>query len=110
MSIYTQLLDTALGQIPSTEEELTPGEALTELFRCRTVLGAGLARTGSNWAPAAVANELAYDIALIELARSLGVACDVSRFDRPGHERARLERELAARGIRLVQSDETESA
>jgi len=63
MSIYTQLLDTALGQIPSTEEELTPGEALTELFRCRTVLGAGLARTGSNWAPAAVSESHAMSAA-----------------------------------------------
>ena len=109
MSIYTQLLDSALDEV-TTDNELTPSDALAELVRCRNLLGAGFARTGSNWAPAAVADELAYDIALIGLARSLGVECDVNRFDRPGHERARLESELAARGIHLVESGETESA
>lgn len=110
MSIYTQLLDTALDELASNARELKQGEALADLVRCRNLVGAGFARTRSNWAPAAVADELAYDIALIRLARSLGVECDISRFERPGHERSRLEHQLADRGIRLLESDETESA
>ncbi len=49
----------------------------------------------------ALARELAYDGALIRLCESLDVATAPDRFANPVHERERLERELAARGVAL---------
>ena len=60
---------------------------------------------GSDWAPAAIADHLAYDAALIELSRHLGIEVDLTRFGQPQHERARLEQALVARGIRLDEFD-----
>lgn len=106
MSMYTQLLGAALEKIASSTEESTTGEALVELLRCRNRLDAGMAREGPHWATDAIADELAYDIALIELARGFGVECDVSDFDNPRKGRAGLERDLGSRGIRLGVPDE----
>ena len=49
----------------------------------------------------ALARELSYDGALIRLCVALDVRATPVWFDSPGPERARLERELARRGIRL---------
>jgi hypothetical protein len=51
-------------------------------------------------------DQLSYDVALIELVRLLGVECDALEFDRPDKARARLERVLTARGIRLEDLDD----
>jgi hypothetical protein len=53
-----------------------------------------------------VADQLAYDIALIELAQGVGVDCDLFGFDQPPRERNRIEQALAARGLRLNDLDE----
>lgn len=47
------------------------------------------------------ADQLAYDLALMELSRLLGIECEVLRFNQPQRERDRLENELASRGIHL---------
>ena len=49
----------------------------------------------------ALARELSYDGALIRLCAALDVRATPAWFDSPERERARLERELAHRGIRL---------
>jgi hypothetical protein len=48
-----------------------------------------------------LARELSYDGALIQLCLALDVRATPAWFDSPGPERARLERALAHRGIRL---------
>lgn len=102
MSMYTELLGAAFGHTGSGEET-TAGEALAELLRVSGRLGVAseLSRTGTGWAPAAVADQLAYDVALLRLSRALGIACEPAAFDPPEPERARLEEALASRGVPL---------
>jgi len=102
MSIYFQLLDAALGQPTSSTVAPSRPEALAELLRSRRGLYAtGASTSGSHWAPDAVANELSYDVALIQLARLLGIECDLKDFDSPGHGRALIESYLVTLGIQV---------
>jgi hypothetical protein len=48
-----------------------------------------------------LADQVAYDVALIELARSVGLPCDPATFDQPELRRNELDRELAARGVHV---------
>ena len=78
------------------------------MLEIRHRLGANLpGHTGADWAPAAIADQLAYDIALIELCRRLGIEVNLAGFRQPKHERSRLEQALAARGMRLDEFDAT---
>jgi hypothetical protein len=106
MSMYAQLLGAALGRAPSIEEAVTMGEALAELLRCRRRLVTNDPTAGPDWVPAAVADQLAYDVALIRVARRYGVECELRNFAQPGSERRRLELALTSRGLRLDASDE----
>ncbi len=105
-SMYTKLIGAALehpevGEVPSNT-----GDALAELLRCRRRMTATLpGGSQSGWAAAAVADQVAYDVALIRMARQLGIACDLTEFDPPQHERVRLEQQLELRGIRLDELD-----
>ena len=56
---------------------------------------------GSSGVPDALSRELDYDVALITLARLLGVDSDIESFDQPQKERSRLEQALVDHGIRL---------
>ncbi len=104
--MYSQLLASALSQDPPSESESTPGNALLKLIRCRSRLGSGTSsRAGSAWVPAALADQLAYDVALVDLARQVGLECDLSRFSQPSEERSRLEGALRSRGIDLAEFD-----
>jgi hypothetical protein len=110
MSIYVQLLQAALAEAQQPSDETTTSDAVAELLRRRGDLYTrGSSHAGSFWAPDAVANELAYDIALIRLAKMLGVECGVDDFDRPGKGRAHVELALMSRGIRLDEPDTTEA-
>ncbi len=105
MSIYAQLLDDALGQA-QVDKTSTTGDALAQLLEIRRRLGATVAGyAGGDWAPAAIADQLAYDIALIELSRRLGIEVNLRGFGQPQHERTRLEQALVARGMRLDEFD-----
>ena len=86
----------ALGQ--GGEEKRSDDLLLADLVDSRARLHA----TGAT-APVAetLARELSYDGALIRLCVALDVRATPVWFDSPGPERARLERELAHRGIRL---------
>ena len=98
MSIYAHLLEDALGQTGPGKSSTT-GDVLARLLEIRRRLGTSPSSyTGADWAPDAIADELAYDVALIELCRRLGIEVDVTRFGQPKHERTRLEQALEARG------------
>jgi hypothetical protein len=105
--LYTKLLETALDRVHDSDRLPTSGEALAELLRCRGQLGMGaFPRVGSGGMVGTVTDQLAYDIALIELARCLGIDCDLHKFGPPQHERELLEGVLAAQGILLDDLDE----
>jgi hypothetical protein len=94
--MYRDLLTQALGTDGNgcgSEDVL-----LAELVDSRVRLDASRAA-----APVAdaLAREVSYDGALIRLCASLHVRATPEWFDSPRTERARLERELARRGIRL---------
>ena len=110
MSMYADILERAFERRPGTGAPPSVNEATWELLRCRRRLASthpGNRLTG--WAASAVANQVAYDVALIELARCLGIACDPATFDRPALRRNELDRQLAERGVRLDRVATTES-
>ncbi|HEX4126264.1 MAG TPA: hypothetical protein VHX67_01655 [Acidimicrobiales bacterium] len=96
MVMYRDLLTQALanGEKESSPEDLL----LAELVDSRVRLYA----TGPA-APVAeaLARAVSYDGALIRLCASINVRATPAWFDSPERERARLEQELAQRGIRL---------
>jgi hypothetical protein len=94
--MYRDLLLQALGD--DGEKNRTDDLLLADLMDSRARLHA----TGPA-APVAeaLARELSYDGALIRLCVCLDVRATPVWFDSPERERARLERELALRGIRL---------
>jgi hypothetical protein len=94
--MYSDLLTQALGE--GGEASVSDDRLLADLVDTRARLHA----TGAA-APVAeaLARELSYDGALIRLCTSLNVRATPGWFDSPRRERARLEAELAHRGIRL---------
>ena len=94
--MYRDLLMQALGN--GGGESRSDDLLLSDLVDSRARLQA----TGAA-APVAeaLARELSYDGALIRLCVCLDVQATPAWFDSPERERARLERELAHRGIRL---------
>ena len=97
--MYSDLLMQALG---THEDGPGPDDLLlAEVVDSR----ARLHETGAA-APVAeaLARQLACDGALIRLCAALEVRATPAWFDSPGRERARLEGELARRGIRLPHS------
>jgi hypothetical protein len=105
MAMYAQLIGAALERVEPGETR-TAGEVLSELIRCRSQLEPSRSGDRSlSWVPEAVANQLAYDVALVELARCHGIDCDPLAFDQPPAERSRLENALAARGVQVVELD-----
>ena len=76
--------------------------ALDEVLQCRCALEEGIRPDGdADTVPVVLALQIAYDVALLELARVVGVDTDPSRFEQPQLERERLERALGALGISL---------
>jgi hypothetical protein len=107
--MYSQLLRTAIEDRDGSTSEATPGEFLAELLQRRGNMAA-LPNPGPGRVPAAVADQLHYDIALVELCRRLGIECDVRTFDQPDSERRRLERALEAKGVIPPSADGVDSA
>ena len=102
--MYRDLLTQALGTGDDRRE--SEDLLLAELVDSRVRLHA----TGAA-APVAeaLAREVSYDGALIRLCASLHVRATPEWFDCPRTERARLERELERRGIRLPLLDHASS-
>jgi len=107
MAMYSELLDAALHERCVGASTMTVTDSVSALVHCRTPLESpGLPADGTA---TALANQFAYDVALIELARCVGLDCDPSTFDRPERRRTELRRELISRGIRLGKVDHSTS-
>ena len=107
MSMYSQLLNAAFETSRNPETEFAVGDMLVELLQARRSLGSDMqTHFGSSWAPEAIADQLAYDVALIRMARHMSIDCDPGDFDPPQSERARIENALESKGICLFQYDE----
>jgi len=109
MSMYSQLLGSALEHAGTSDVVLTASETMAELLRSRRrIAQSASGRAGSQGISNAIADQLAYDVALLSFAHSAGIAWDISTFAQPSEARMRLERELLARGIDLdARADET---
>lgn len=102
MSMYTQLLDAAVGQRATVLVRADERSALNEVVRCRAQLeGSVPTATDSDAVPVVLAREISYDVALLELAEVLGIETDTGRFEQPRRERVRLEQALRDLGIPL---------
>jgi hypothetical protein len=98
--MYSHLLESALAEVPTSQHHASPADALAELVLCRSRLRSGAAiEDPAESVHAAVAVQLSYDVALVELARRLDIDCDLSAFDQPLKQRSRLEQALLSRGI-----------
>jgi len=105
--MYTYILESALRERRQPGTALTTDEALIELAQCRQRLDAtASSERSSDWSSAALANQVEYDIALIEVVRSAGLDCEAGSFDQPQRRRMELERELTSHGIRLDELDQ----
>ena len=109
VSMYADILNRAFGRRPTTASPPTVTEAIKEVLDCRSRLAPTRPLERQlDWAASAVANQVAYDVALIDLARSVGIACEPDTFDQPEIRRNELGRELAARGVHLDDAAKTE--
>jgi hypothetical protein len=100
--MYADILDRAFGRRPKVASPPTMTEAITVLLACQSRL-TETPTTGrpTDWAAGALADQVAYDVALIELAHFMGIACDPDTFDQPELRRSELSCELAARGVNI---------
>ena len=102
MSMYADILHRAFESRPRTIGPPMVSDAVEELLdrRSRLAVPRSIGRP-TDWAARALANQVACDVALIELARSVGLECDPATFDQPELRRHEVDRELAARGVHL---------
>jgi hypothetical protein len=102
MSMYTQLLDAAFGQSGPVVVRPSKRSALDAVQRSRGERNEDAPSPADPGAVTVVlAREIAYDVALLELAEAWGIETDLNRFAQPLQERARLEQALRDRGIML---------
>ncbi len=102
MSMYTQLLDAALGQRLAPEPDAPKHRAVAKVRRCREQLDEGIpSGMDPDTVPIVLALQIGYDVALLQLAAVLGVETDPSRFEQPQSERARLEEAFSELGVSL---------
>jgi hypothetical protein len=101
MSMYTQLLEAGLRDHEISDHQPTRSESLAELQRCRGRLRSDVVPSLPVDVLGTLTDELAYDIALVVLARGLGIDCDLFGFEQPQHERSILEKKLTTSGVVL---------
>ncbi len=89
MSMYTQLLEAAFGQHPPTGSGATERNPLDEVLRCRRELEEGVPKgVDPDTVPVVLALQIGYDVALLELARMVGIDTDPGRHVRRPPQRA----------------------
>ena len=96
--MYSELLAASLATGAANEYERQPGEMLATLLAARGRL-AGSSPDPFRLVHEQIAQELAYDVALVRLCQTRDIAFDQRAFAQPVVERRRLERALAAQGI-----------
>jgi len=101
--MYAQLLEAVLADEgdPSPPAPTRPSGPLADVVRLRHAMEKHADRSDPGWALRAVADQLAYDAALVRLARKRGVPIDLGRFDVPVRGRSELEQALVDRGVSL---------
>ncbi len=99
--MYAEFLRLALDR--AADGELAASEALITLIQRGDSLDEPFPGEGGTLG--LLADELNHDVALIVLARSLGVDVDVQAFDQPWTERSRLEQAIESYGIELYLTD-----
>jgi hypothetical protein len=105
--MYSHLLVASLDLDQPSNGEFTADAALIQIRRCRDHLdGSPPPQGGGEGHYGVLIQHLAYDAALIRLARLLGVECDAEEFDLPEKARTRLEAVLAGRGFPLEEIEE----
>jgi hypothetical protein len=98
MAMYAHILSSVLDD---WVDELTGTALVAYALVCRTeMLSASLHR--GDPACTVLAAEIGYDRALCKLCEDNGIAIDALSFAHPAKARARLEAELSAAGIDLV--------
>ncbi|HEY5110058.1 MAG TPA: hypothetical protein VII96_10670 [Acidimicrobiales bacterium] len=100
-AMYTQLLEAVLAYEADPATQPRSQGPLADVIRLRHTMERHAARTDPGWALQAVADQLAYDAALVRLARKRGVAVGLDAFDIPEQGRAALEEALIALGVNL---------
>ena len=87
-SMYSELLACVLAESEQAHPDPPPEQVLAEYLRCRRGAAQAAWRDPDpGWVDSALADEVAYDAALIRYARSLGLQCDSQRFGWPHDER-----------------------
>jgi len=101
--MYARLLEAVLTDEgdPSSPAPTRSSGPLAELVRLRHAIDKHAERSDPGWALQAVADQLAYDAALVRLARKRGVRVDLGCFDVPEQGRGQLEATLREKGVNL---------
>jgi hypothetical protein len=99
--MYSQLLAAVLDYEADPEVRPRSQGPLADVLRLRHAMERHATRTDPGWALQAVADQLAYDAALIRLARRRGIVTDPGAFELPEHGRSALEDALIAKGVDL---------
>lgn len=99
--MYAQLLDAVLADEPDPSVPTRSAGPLAELTRLQHVMEKHARRSDAGWALQAIADQLAYDAALVRLARKRGITTSTAMFDVPERGRAVLVQALADRGVHL---------
>jgi hypothetical protein len=102
-SMYSELIDAALADPETTAATDSASSAAAEAVRCRRRLDqAGWQEADQQGVDAVLADEVAYDVALVRYARAVGFECDTRAFGWPHTGRRQIEELLASRGIALA--------
>jgi hypothetical protein len=105
MSMYTQLLDVAFARRVPLDAGPTTRSAVEEVLECRAELGrGGPSDDDPDMVPVVLAQQIDYDVALLRLARVVGIVTDPRRFEQPQKERERLEHVFRDLGINLEEA------
>ena len=99
--MYSQLLEAVLDYEEDPEVRPRSQGPLADVLRLRHAMERHATRTDPGWALQAVADQLAYDAALIRLARRRGIATDLGDFELPERGRTVLEDALITKGVNL---------
>ncbi len=102
--MYVDLLDVVLHRPAAPEVGAGDVDPLEEVVGAVRRRQEHATRVDPGWALQALADELAYDAALVRLAHQGGLAWPIGRFGAPGAGRAELEEELGRRGVGIARS------